>query len=289
MKRHKLLEFFTDVVFIGPALTAFFLIVIIPLVLGVFYSFTDWNGVRFNQVVGVTNYITVFNDPRFVSAFFRTFRFAGAAVVCINLIGFSLALLVTTAMPGTSIMRAVFYLPNLIGGLILGFIWNFIFVEVFPAIGGALGVNFLFGWLSNAQTGFWGLVILISWQMSGYMMVIYIAALQSIPADVVEAAAIDGANAIKKLKYITLPLVAPAFTISIFLTLANTFRMYDQNVALTGGGPGSSTQLVAMDIFQTAFVREQNAQGQAKAIIFLIVVMAITLSQVYFSKKKEAA
>lgn len=178
-------------------------------------------------------------------------------------------------------------MPNLIGGLTLGFVWNFIFVEIFPAVGEKLGISFLNGWLADAKTGLWGLVILTTWQMSGYMMIIYIAALQNISADIIESARIDGAGFGMLLRKIMIPMVMPSFTVSIFLTLSNTFKLYDQNLALTGGGPGDSTTMISMNIYNTAYRYNQNALGQAKAIIFLLVVLTITLTQVYFSKKKE--
>lgn len=283
----KLNTVISDIVFIGPVVAAFTAIVLIPLFVGIVMSFTNWNGVYFTKVVGFTNYIKALSDKSFLSAFWLTFRFSLAAVCTINFVGFSLALLVTQPIPGSSAMRGVFYLPNLIGGLTLGFVWNFIFVEIFPAIGKILGTAVLDGWLSDAATGFTGLVILTTWQMSGYMMVIYIAAISNIPVDLIEASMIDGASAWKRLTNITLPLVAPAFTISIFLTFSHSFKMYDQNLSLTGGGPGTSTQMVSMNIYNTAYTYDLNALGQAKAILFLIVVVCITLTQVYLGKKKE--
>ncbi len=285
--RKGLKTFFVDLVFIGPVLTAFTTIVLIPLIMGLFYSFTDWNGIGYTKIVGLQNFIRVLGDEKFIKAFLFTGKFTLVAVIVINLIGFSLALLVTRDIPATTFMRGVFYMPNLIGGLTLGFVWNFIFVEILPKLGEMLGVSFFNGWLSNATTGFWGLVILTGWQMSGYMMIIYIASLQSIPSDIIEASEIDGASAVQRLRYIILPLMSSAFTVSIFLTLSNTFKLYDQNIALTGGGPGDSTQMISMNIFNTAYLYDQNALGQAKAIIFLVIILVITLSQVYFSKKKE--
>ena len=178
-------------------------------------------------------------------------------------------------------------MPNLIGGLILGFIWQFIFVGVFQTIGETFKINFLQGWLSDDKTGFWGLVIILTWQMAGYLMVIYIAALQNIPSELIEAAEIDGANSWEKTRHIIIPMVAPAFTISIFLTLANSFKLFDQNLALTNGGPGNATEMLALNIYKTAFTFSKYGEAQAKSIVFFIVVAGITLVQVYFSKKKE--
>lgn len=178
-------------------------------------------------------------------------------------------------------------MPNLIGGLILGFIWQFVFVKAFGALGELTGQMWLMGWLSDQQTSFWGLVILMTWQLSGYVMVIYIAAIQGIPRELVEAAQIDGANTWNKIKNIIIPLVRPAFTISLFLTLSNSFKLYDQNLSLTAGGPARSSEMLAMNIYKTAFVFRKMGQAQAKAVIFLIIVGIFTLSQVYISKQGE--
>lgn len=274
--------------FVGPAFLAFFIVVIIPMIMGIYYSFTSWNGISNNvEWIGFKNYLEVFKDKQFLDTFIFTAKFALVSVICINLFGFLLALLVTNGLKFSNVLRSIFFMPNLIGGLILGFIWQFIFTKGFDYIGAELGIDFLRGWLSDTSTGFWGLVILMSWQMSGYMMVIYIAALQNIPESLMEAAEIDGAGSFHKLKNITIPLVAPAFTVGLFLTLSNSFKLYDQNLSLTAGGPYNSTQMIAMNIYNTAFKFNQFGQAQAKAVIFLIVIAAITLTQMYFSKRRE--
>lgn len=276
-----------SLLFIGPAVVLFATIVLIPLFQGIFFSFTDWNGLGYTTWLGLDNYAAAVGDPQFLGAFWLTIRFAAVAIITINATGLGLALLVTSGMKISSLLRGVFYVPNLIGGLVLGFVWNFIFTQTFPAIGQALGIPGMDSWLTNFQTGFWGLIILTTWQMSGYMMVIYIAALQAIPKDLVEAAGLDGARGIHIFRHITLPMIAPAFTVSLFLTLLNTFKLYDQNLALTGGGPGTMTQLVAMHIYNTAYKYEQMSIGQAKSILFLIAVVIITLTQVTLTKKRE--
>jgi len=275
--------------FVGPALFAFLVVVIIPMFMGIYYSFTSWNGISNNvDWIGFKNYIEVFKeDKEFLRIFLFTAKFAIVSVISINLIGFLLALLVTRGLKMSNVLRSIFFMPNLIGGLILGFIWQFIFTKGFDFIGAALGIDFLRGWLSDTSTGFWGLVILMSWQMAGYMMVIYIAALQNIPKSLIEAAEIDGAGSMQKLKSITIPLVAPAFTVGIFLSLSNAFKLYDQNISLTAGGPYNSTQMLAMNIYNTAFKFNNFGLAQAKAVIFLITIAAITLTQLYFSKKRE--
>lgn len=276
-------------IFVGPILFAFLLVVIVPMISGIYFSFTDWNGINNSaNWVGISNYITVFSgDKEFLNAFAFTAKFAAVSVILINLIGFGLALYVTKIERFSGLLRSVFFMPNLIGGLILGFIWQFIFIKAFGYIGKEMGWVFFQGWLSNTSTGFWGLAILMSWQMSGYMMVIYIAALQSIPESLLEAARIDGATPWQRLRHIKIPLVAPAFTIGLFLTLSNSFKLYDQNLSLTGGDPAHTTEMLAMNIYNTAFVFNNMGVAQAKAVIFLVAVSAMTLTQMYYSKKKE--
>lgn len=276
-------------IFVYPILLAFMIVVIIPMLMGIYYSFTDWNGI-INDAnwVGLKNYIEVLSsDKEFLGSFIFTAKFAIVSVITINVIGFGLALLVTRNSRLNNALRSIFFMPNLIGGLILGFVWQFIFTKALDSIGGKLGIDFLEGWLSTTTTGFWGLVILMSWQLSGYMMIIYIAALQSIPESLKEAAKIDGANGWERLKNITIPLVAPAFTIGLFLTLSNSFKLFDQNLALTGGNPYNSTQMLALNIYETAFVFSKFGLAQAKAVIFLAAVAVITLTQIYISKKRE--
>ncbi|EGO89199.2 ABC transporter permease [Clostridium botulinum C str. Stockholm] len=270
-------------------LISFLIVVIIPAITGIYYSFTDWNGIDNNApFVGIQNYKQIFNlESGFMQSFIFTLKFSVVSVIMINLIGFGLALLVTREMKISNILRSIFFMPNMVGGLILGFIWQFIFTKVFNTIGVKIGCEFFTGWLSTTATGFWALVILMSWQMSGYMMVVYIAALQGIPDNLKEAAEIDGANPIQRLINITIPLVAPAFTVGIFLTLSNCFKLFDQNLALTGGGPYNSTQMLALNIYNSAFARNEFGISQAKAVIFLITVAVITLTQLNFSKKKE--
>lgn len=284
MKKSKLAYFF-----IVPVLFAFFVVVIIPAVLGIYYSFTDWNGIdNSSKFVGISNYVAIFKgNSDFLTAFIFTVKFSIVSVVLINLIGFGLALLVTRGMKTSSLLRSIFFMPNMIGGLILGFIWQFIFTKAFDSVGTALGCNFFKGWLSTTSTGFWGLVILMSWQMSGYMMVVYIAAIEGIPENLIEAAEIDGANSFQKLTKVIIPMVAPAFTVGFFLTLSNSFKLYDQNLSLTAGGPYASTEMLALNIYNSAFVYNKFSIAQAKAVVFLITVAVITLTQLSFSKKRE--
>ncbi|KMY44686.1 ABC transporter permease [Bacillus sp. FJAT-27916] len=273
--------------FLTPVLVSLFLVVLLPLGLGIFYSFTDWNGIQTTAFVGFQNYIGIFQEKEFVDALWFTVKFSLVSIILINVIGLVLALIVTSRIKSSHFLRTIFFMPNLIGGLILGFIWQFIFTKAFDAVGVALGYEGLQGWLSTASTGFWGLVILMSWQMAGYIMIIYISYLESVPEELTEAAEIDGANYFQKLRAIIFPLVAPAFTVSMFLTLSNTFKLYDQNLSLTGGGPYNSTQMVAMEIFQTAFKESDMAYASAKAVVFFLIVASISLTQVYINKKRE--
>ena len=275
--------------FMAPTLIAFILVQLIPTVRGIYYSFTDWKGIGAEKsFVGLSNYVNAFtNDPKFIHAFLFTFAFAVCAVVSVNAVGFGLALLVTQKFKGANLMRGIFFMPNLIGGILLGFTWQFIFVQVFDAIGKKFGITALQGWLSNTGTGFIGLLIVVTWQLAGYMMIIYIAQIQNIPDSVIEASRIDGATKFQRLKNIILPLVVPAFTIGLFLSISNSFKLFDQNVSLTNGGPNNSTQMLALNIYNTAFSEGHFGQAQAKAVIFLIVVAAISLTQLKLTKSKE--
>lgn len=273
--------------FLFPVFLALTIVVIIPLVFGLFYSFTDWNGLGFSEFIGLDHYARLLDDSRFLSSLWFTIQFAVVTVIILNVLGLGLALLVTQQLKSSNLLRTIFFMPNLIGGLILGFIWQFIFIGVFSDLGDLLGIAGLDGWLSTATTGFWGLVILTSWQLAGYIMIIYIAYLQSIPGELIEASKVDGANAFQRFRNVTFPLIAPAFTVSMFLTLSTSFKIYDQNLALTDGGPFNSTEMVAMNIVYTAFSSNEMAYGQAKAIIFFIFVAIIAVSQVYYNKKRE--
>ena len=273
--------------FLAPVLIALIMVVVIPLLYGVYYSFTNWDGINTPVFAGISNYMQLLGDEGFRNALWFTTKFAVVSIVLINAIGLGLALLVTQKLKGSNIMRTVFFMPNLIGGLILGFIWQFVFIQGFDAIGQAVGTEALQGWLSTTRTGFWGLVILTAWQMSGYIMIIYIAHLEGIPEDLVEAAQIDGANVFQRFRHIIFPLVAPAFTVSMFLTLSNSFNLYDQKLSLTGGAPYYSTQMVAMNIYNTAFLENKMAYAQSKALVFFIIIAVISLTQVYYNKKRE--
>ena len=238
-------------IFLAPALISFSLVVLIPMLIGFFYAFTDWNGIVGSEItfVGFRNFIEIFTrDSSFMHAFGFTALFSICAVILVNIVGFALALLVTQKFRGATLLRGIFFMPNLIGGLLLGFTWQFIFVSIFGAISKATGWQALNGWLADPVTGFAGLLILTVWQLSGYMMIVYIAQIQQIPESVKEAARIDGAGFKDMLKSIIMPLMMPAFTIGLFLSISNSFKMFDQNLALTQGGPYKSTEMLALNI-----------------------------------------
>lgn len=271
--------------FLAPCLIAFLTVVLVPMLCGFYYSFTDWNGIATNaKFIGLDNFTRLFTEEK---QFWIAFRFTGlftiASVILINIAGFLLALLVTKKFRGANLLRSVFFMPNLIGGLLLGFAWQFIFTKVFPAT----GIPFLQNWLTNRGTGFMALLIVMVWQMSGYMMIIYVAALQGIPDTVLEAAELDGARGLTKLRTIIMPMVSQAFTVGLFLMLSNSFKLFDQNLALTGGGPNHSTQMLALNIYQTAFSGNDMGYAQAKALIFLVSVAIISVIQLTISKRAE--
>ena len=276
--------------FVLPALFAFVNVVLIPFIMGLIYSFTDWDGFKFqgSTFIGLTNYIEALGDRRYRQAFVFSFKYAFLMLALVNVIGFGFALLVTSKVRGRNVLRSVYLLPNLIGGLILGFIWKFVFSRLFVQIGTVTGLESVFyNWLEEPTSAFAALILVGVWQQAGYVMIIYIAGIQAIPSDVMEAASIDGAGARQRLIRITIPLMIPSFTINLFVTMANAMKQYDTNVSLTNGGPGRSTEMVAMNIYNSAFRYNDTAEAQAKAILFFIIIMVITLTQVVLTRRKE--
>lgn len=279
-----------QMVFVGPALIFFFIVQIIPFFIGIYYSFTEWDGVNADPAwVGLENFKYIFmHDERFSNAFWFTVKFTVVSVILINVVALLLALLLTRAIRGAGIFRTVFFLPNVIGGLLLGYIFQFILTQGIPAIGNLTGITFLqTPWLGTPSTAFWGIVVTSVWQTAGYMMIIYIAGILNIPSELVEAARIDGAKGVQVLKSIILPLLMPAFTICLFLTINQTFKYFDTILSLTGGGPFASTEAVAIDIYYEAFNRGNMGMGAAKAIILFVIVAIITLTQVWLTKRRE--
>ncbi len=268
-------------VFLWPTLIAFAIAFIVPFVMGVWLSFTEFTTVTDSVFVGFQNYIKAFTtDTDFLRALVFTAAFTAVSVVTVNVLAFSLALLLTKGLRGTNLFRSVFFMPNLIGGIVLGYIWNLLINAVLATA----GVDITF----DASYGFWGLVLLTNWQLIGYMMVIYIAGLQNIPTALIEAAAIDGASPFKTLFRIKLPMVMPSVTICTFLTLTNAFKMFDQNLALTNGAPERSTQMFALNIYDTFYGRiGWKGVGQAKAVVFFIIVAIIAFVQLRLTRSRE--
>lgn len=266
--------------FVGPALIVFTLVFLIPFGLGIYLSFTQFRTVTDAVFVGFQNYINAFQDPTFVDALWFTVKFTIVSVVTINVFAFLLALLLTRGIKGTNLFRTTYFMPNMIGGIVLGYVW----LAIINSVLYNFGVTITF----NPDFGFWGLVIMMNWQLIGYMMILYISGIQNIPEQIFESARIDGASSFQILKNITIPLVRPAATITLFLSMSNSFKLFDQNLALTNGAPAEQTTMLALNIYKTFYGRSGwEGVGQAKAVIFSIIVGVIGLTQVYFSRNKE--
>lgn len=268
-------------VFVLPTLLAFTIGFIVPFIMGVYLSFCKFTTVTDAKFVGLQNYVKIFTeDGTFGHALWYTTAFTVVSVVLINVIGFAVALLLTKKIKGTNIFRTVFFMPNLIGGIILGYVWQLLLNGLL------LQINKTLTYLS--VYGFWGLVILMCWQQIGYMMIIYIAGIQNIPGELIEAAQIDGANKGQLLKHVIIPMVMPSITICTFLTLTNSFKLFDQNLALTNGEPSNMSEMLALNIFNTFYGRTGwEGVGQAKAVIFFILVGAIAMIQNRLTRSKE--
>lgn len=268
-------------VFVLPTFIAFCIAFLVPFIMGLYLSFCEFRTVSDAQFVGLENYIRAFSENRdFINSLWFTVKFAFTAVISINVIAFMLALLLTRGIRGTNLFRTVFFMPNLIGGIVLGYIWQLI-------INGVL-YNYGYSITSNSTFGYWGLVVLMSWQMIGYMMIIYIAGIQNIPTAILEAARVDGAGPFRTLRSIIIPSVMPSITICLFLTITNSFKLFDQNLALTAGAPSKQTQMMALDIYNTFYGRVgSEGIGQAKAVVFFMLVAVVALLQLYFTRSRE--
>ena len=267
-------------IFALPTFVAFTIGFIIPFILGVYLSFCEFTTVTDAKFVGLKNYIRIWGDATFVHALWYTALFTVVSVITINALAFTVAMLLTKGIKGTNIFRTVFFMPNLIGGIILGYIWQLIFNGFLLQFDRTLTFN--------SAYGFWGLIILMNWQQIGYMMIIYIAGIQNIPGELIESAKIDGASKWMTLRKITIPLVMPSITICLFLTMSNAFKLFDQNLALTDGAPGGKTAMLALDIYKTFYNKVgSEGVGQAKAVIFFLIVAVIMLLQLSITRKKE--
>ena len=268
-------------VFVLPTLAAFFIAFILPFLLGLWLSFHRFTTVLNARFIGLENYTRALGDSDFVRALGFSAAFTAVSLVTVNLLAFALALALTRRMWGVNLLRGVFFMPNLIGGIVLGYVFSLLVNGLL----GFFGVDITYA----ATYGFWGLVALNTWQLTGYMMVIYIAGLQNVPSSLVEAAAIDGAGAFSTLWHVKLPLVRPAITICTFLTLTKSFKMFDQNLALTAGAPERQTQGLALDIYNTFYGRiGWQGVGQAKAVLFFLLVACIAAAQLWLTRGKEA-
>lgn len=271
-------------VFALPTVAAFAVSFLIPFITGTYLSFTEFKTVNDSEWVGISNYIRIFTqDDTFLHSLWLTVKFTFVSVISINLIAFALALLLTKKLKGTNLFRTVFFMPNLIGGIVLGHIWSLIINGIL----GIFGVDITY----NPEYGFWGLVVLINWQLIGYMMIIYIAGIQNIPDSLNEAAAIDGASPMQTLVHVTVPMVMPSVTICSFLTLTNAFKLFDQNLALNGKSP--ETSLLALDIYKTFYdhtglkLAQWHGIGQAKAVVFFVLVALIAFIQLRATRQRE--
>ena len=270
-------------IFVLPTLAAFIIGFIIPFVEGVYLSFCKFTTVNNAKWVGISNYVTALKDETFLHSFWFTVAFTVVSTVTINLLAFAVALVLTRGIKGTNIFRTVFFMPNLIGGIVLGYIWQILINCVLSIVEQPLlGLN--------TPAGYWGLIVLMAWQQVGYMMIIYIAGLQNVSPDLLEAAAIDGANSWQTLVKIKLPMVMSSVTICLFLTLTNSFKLFDQNLSLTAGEPNHATEMLALNIYNTFYARsgpQWKGIGQAKAVIFFVVVVIIALVQLKATSSKE--
>ena len=270
-------------VFVLPTLFAFIIGFVVPFGEGLYLSFCKFTTIKKFTWVGFENYLKVFKDAQFWDSLQFTALFTVASTIIINICAFAIALALTKGIKGTNTFRTVFFMPNLIGGIVLGYIWNILINCVLSLVGKPLLAL-------NTNAGFWGMIILMCWQQIGYMMIIYIAGLQSIPGELLEAARIDGASRRQTLFQVKIPNVMPSITICLFLTLTNSFKLFDQNVALTGGDPNHATEMLALNIYNNFYARSGAAWkgiGQAKAVIFCIMVIAISLIQLKLTRSKE--
>ena len=283
-------------IFLFPLLFTFLVTVIIPLILGIGYSFTDWDGIRINEFVGFANYGRAVHQPAFIYSILLTAGFVIVNMIVVNVVAFLLALLCSSKLKGVGFFRAAYFLPNLIGGIVLGYIWQFAFSKVLVNITGAL-FNYSYSVLSDTKLAFFAIIVVYVWQYAGYIMLIYITGLNTVPREVIEAAAIDGANAVDTLFRIKIPMIASTITICSFLTLTNAFKMFDVNLALTGGNGtvtdfmGSrltnGTEMLALNIYTTAINQNDYSLGQAKAVMFFIILAAVSILQVRLTSSKE--
>ena len=297
MRSARKSDMWVNILFLFPAVFAFVMVIIIPFFVGIYLSMTNWNGVQMNAAfTGLANYRLIFKSPEFLYSFLATTAFTGINVVLVNVVAFALAMLVTGKVRGRNFYRAGFFVPNLIGGIVLGYIWQFLYNNVLVRVGTIPGFGFLAtSLISKARLVILGVSITSTWQYAGYIMMIYVAGIQSISGSILEAAEVDGAGYFTRMRRVLIPMMASSFTISLFLTLVNSFKQFDVNVSLTNGGPATifmmkaikSSEFLALNIYNTAFTFAKLAQGQAKSVVFFVVLVVVSLIQVAINKSKE--
>ncbi|WP_261807657.1 carbohydrate ABC transporter permease [Paenibacillus sp. N3.4] len=276
-------------IFVAPAILFFVLIVLVPFLRAILFSFQDWNGISSNiKWVGWRNYGNILHDMAFFQSFLYTIKYVLISTVLLNVLGFLLAFVLNMSLKTRNLLRTAFFLPYVIGPVIIGFIWQFIISQLLPEIGKALGWPLLEqNWLSLPTHAFWSLIIVTVWHSVGYFMIIYLAALQGVPSDILEAAEIDGAGRLERLWHVVLPLIRPAMTINLFLAISNGFKAFDLNFALTRGGPFGSTESLALHIYLDAFSKNLFTYASAKAVIFFLLLAGVTMVQVAIMKRRE--
>lgn len=268
--------------FLGPMAAAFIIGFVWPFIQGIYLSMCQFKTISNAKFIGFSNYVKAITDPSFLHSFWYTALFAIVSLVLINVLAFTVAYFLTQGIKGSNLFRTVFFMPNLIGGIVLGYIWSMIFDGILTHFGTSI--------LMDSTFGFWGLIILMCWQQIGYMMIIYIAGLQNVPDDILEAAAIDGASPAKTFFRVKLPMIMPSITICVFLTLTNSFKLFDQNLALTAGAPKHSTEMLALNIYNTFYARagmQWKGYGQSKAVLFCILVIVISMIQLRATRSRE--
>lgn len=276
-------------IFVLPSLFIWATVVLISFIDGLRITFTDWNGMSIGySYIGIKNYLSIFTDKAFLASLKITFIYAAAVILLANLVGLLLAFLLTSGFKGQSVYRTGFFSPNIVGGVIMGYIWNYTFSFAVPLLGEKFNIGiFSKSWLTDPQKALWALIIVTVWQLSGYLMIIYISGLTTISADLIEAARIDGASGLQTIQYIKLPLIRNSMTICLFLAISRAFMAFDVNLTLTAGGPFKSTELISLKIYQTAFENMKYGVGQAQAIVLFVIVATISIVQVAVTRKGE--
>lgn len=278
-----------ELIFVGPMLLAFIIVKIVPLILSVGYSLTDWNGISKKvEYIGFGNFKELMGDTQFWYSLRFTLLFTLVTVVLSNIIAFVLAYYLSKPLRGRNLMRAGYYLPNTLGGLVLGFVWSFIFILVFPRLYEFTGIAlFGYAWTATTKTSFWAMVIVQVWVKSGYLMLLYIAGFTALPEDCIESALIDGASPFQMLRKVIIPLMMTTITRCLFLSILTCMRIYEINLALTEGGPFRSSESITMNIYITAFTENRMGYGSAKALVFIVVVVVVSGLQTWLTSRKE--